>query len=63
MQLLNMETKWDANLTANIGTNCTNLSKEMSDVMDRLSIQVEELEKVLKEQSSRELMSPKLIYF
>ena len=53
MQLLIMETKMEANVIANIGTNCTNISKEMSVVMDRLAIQAGELEKLQKEQSSR----------
>ena len=47
----------DANMIANIGTNCTNLSREMSAIMDRLVIQAEELEKLLKEKSSRKLPS------
>ena len=53
MQWLNMETKMDAN----IGTNCININKEMCAIMDRIATQAEELEKVLKEQSSRQLPS------
>ena len=47
----------DANMIANIGTNCTNLSLGMSAIMDRLAIQVGELEKIRKEQSSRQHLS------
>ena len=47
----------DANMIANIGTNCINLSKEMSSIMDRLAIPARELEKIQKEQSSRQLPS------
>ena len=47
----------DANMVANIETNNTNLSTETSAIMVGLTIQVEELEKVLKEQSSRLLSS------
>ena len=39
----------DDNMIANIGTNCTNLSREMSAIMERLAIQAEELEKLQKE--------------
>ena len=52
-----METKMKANMIANIGINCTSLSREMSAIMERLAIQVEELEKLQKEQSSRQLSS------
>ena len=52
-----METKMDANMVANIETNSTNLRIEMSTIMVRLTIQIEESEKVLKEQSSRQLSS------
>ena len=57
MRLPIMETKMDANMIANIGTNCTNLSKEMSAIMDRLARQAGELEKLQKEKSSRQLPS------
>ena len=50
-----MKTKMDANMIANIGINCININKEMCDIMDRIAIQDEDLEKVLKEQSSRQL--------
>ena len=49
MRLPIMETKMDANMIAKIGTNCTNLSREMSAIMERLAIQAEELENFQKE--------------
>ena len=60
MRLSNKEPKVDANMIVGIETSCTNLSREMSAIMDRLALQVEELEKVLKEQSSRQLSSEKM---
>ena len=50
-----MKTKMEANMIANIRINCININKEMYDIMDRIEIQDEELEKVLKELSSRQL--------
>ena len=38
-------------------TNSTNLSREMYAIMERTTIQAKELEKILKEQSLRELLS------
>ena len=57
IQWPNMETKMDANMIANNGISCININKEMCSIMDRIAIQAEELEKVLKEQSSRKLPS------
>ena len=57
MRLSNIEPKVDANMIADIDINYTNLNREMSVIMDRLTIQHEELEKVLREQSSRQLPS------
>ena len=52
-----METRMDGNMIAKIGINNININKEMCAIMDRIAIQAEELEKVLKEQSSRQLPS------
>ena len=52
-----LETKMDANMIADIGTNLKNLNKEMYAIMERMAIQAQELEKVIKEQSSRQLPS------
>ena len=57
MRLSNIKPKVDSNMITNIDINFTNLNKEMSAIMDRLAIQVDELEKVLREQSSRQLSS------
>ena len=57
MQLPIMETKMDANMIANIVTNSKNLNREMYAIMERTERQAEELEKLLKEQSSRQLPS------
>ena len=53
-----MSENWsiDTNMIENIGTYCINNNKEMC-AMDRIAIQAKELEKVLKEQSSRQLLS------
>ena len=51
MRLSNIEPKVDANMIADININYTNLNREMSVIMDRLTIQHEDLEKVLREQS------------
>ena len=55
--IANMETKMDANMIANIETDCMNINKERCPIIDRIAIQVEKLEKNLKEQSSRQLLS------
>ena len=47
----------DANMIDNIGTNFKNLNREMYAIMERTERQAEELEKLLKEQSSRQLPS------
>ena len=52
-----METKMDANMIADMGTNSKILNREMYAIMERLAIQAEELEKLQKEQSSRKLSS------
>ena len=57
MRLSNIKPKVDANMIADIDINYTNLNREMSVIMDRFTIQHEELEKVLREQSSRQLPS------
>ena len=53
IQLPIMETKMDANMIADMGTNSKNLNREMYAIMERSTIQSEELEKRQKEQSSR----------
>ena len=57
MQLPIMEPKMDAHMIANMGTNLKNLNREMYPIMERMTIQAQELEKVMKEQSSRKLPS------
>ena len=57
MRLLIMETKMDAKMIADMVIDSTNLSREMCAIMERTTIQVEELAKILKEQSSRQLPS------
>ena len=57
MQLPSMEIKMDANMIANMSTNSKNLNREMYAIMERTTIQVEDLEKLQKEQSSRQLSS------
>ena len=57
MRLSIMETKMDANMIADMGTNSKNLNREMYAIMERTTRQAEELEKVIKEQSSRQLLS------
>ena len=44
-------------MDANIDTNFTNLSREMCAIIDRMKINVEEIAKSIKEQSSRQLQS------
>ena len=41
-----METKMDANMIADMGTNSKNLNREIYAIMERLAIQTEELEKL-----------------
>ena len=50
-----METKMNTNMIADMVTNSTNLSREKYAIMERTTIQAEELAKFLKEQSSRQL--------
>ena len=57
MRLPIMETKMDANMIVNMATNLKNLNREMYDIMERMAIQAEELEKLQNEQSSRQLPS------
>ena len=52
-----METKMDTNMIAEMGTNSKILNREMYAVMERTITQAQELEKVIKEQSSRQLPS------
>ena len=56
MRLPIMETKMDASMIADMVTNLTNLSRKMYAIMERTTIQAEELAKKLKEQSSRQLL-------
>ena len=44
------------NMIASIVTNSTNLSRKMYAIMERKTIQDEELAKILKEQSSKQLL-------
>ena len=55
MRLPIMETKIDTNMIADMGTNSKNLNREMYAIMERMARQVEKLEKVIKEQSLRQL--------
>ena len=57
MQLPNIEPKVDANMIANIDTNSKNFNREMYAIMERVATQANELEKLLKEQSPRQLLS------
>ena len=57
MRLPIMEPKMDANMIADMGTISKNLNKEMYAIMERMTRQVGELEKVINEQSSRQLLS------
>ena len=54
-----METKMDATMIANMGTNVKDLNREMYAIMKRTARQAEEMEKLQKEQSSRHLPSDK----
>ena len=56
MWLSIMETKMDANMIANMVTSSTNLRRETYAIMERTTIQVEELANILKEQPSRQLL-------
>ena len=47
----------DANMMANLDANLKNLPREMYVIMERTTIQVQELEKIIKEQCSRQLPS------
>ena len=47
----------DANMIAGMGTISKNLNREMYAIMERTTRQAEELEKVIKEQSSRQFLS------
>ena len=44
-------------MIVDMGTNSKNLNREMYAIMERMTIQAQELEKVMKEQSSRQLLS------
>ena len=57
MQLPNIEPTVDANMVANIDTNSKNINREMYAIMERVETHAEELEKLLKEQSPRQLPS------
>ena len=57
MRLPSMEPKMDANIIANMGTNSKNINREMYVIMERTTRQAKELEKLRKEQSSRQLPS------
>ena len=56
MWLSIMETKMDANMIADMVTSSKNLRKETHAIMERTTIQVEELANILKEQSLRQLL-------
>ena len=43
-----METKMDANMIADMGTNSKNPNKETDAIMERMAIQAQELEKVIR---------------
>ena len=57
MRLPSMEPKMDANMIADMGTDLKNVNREMYVVMERIVRQAKELEKLRKEQSSRQLSS------
>ena len=50
-----METKIEANMIADMGTNLKNINREMYVIMERTARQADELEKLEKEQASRHL--------
>ena len=51
------ETKMDATMIEDMGTNSKDLNREMYTIMERTIRKGKELEKVIKEQSSRQLLS------
>ena len=57
MCLPSMEPKMNANMIADMGTNLKDLNREMYAIMEIMVRQAKELEKVIKEQSSRQLPS------
>ena len=57
MRFPSTETKMDTTMIANMGTNSKDLNREMYAIMERTTRQAEELKKVIKEQSSRQLPS------
>ena len=57
MKILIIESKMDANMIANIGTNSKNINREMYAIMERTTRLGEELEKLQNEQSSRQIPS------
>ena len=57
MRLAITKHKMGANMIDDMGTNSKNLNREMNAIMERKAIQAQELEKVMKEQSSRQLPS------
>ena len=50
------ETKMHTTMIEDMGTNLKDLNRKMYAIMERTERQVEELEKVIKEQSSRQLL-------
>ena len=52
MRWPNIETKMDANMITDMGTDSKNVNKVMYAIMERMAIQAQELEKVIKELSS-----------
>ena len=52
-----METKMDAIMIANMGPNSKDLNRELYAIMERKARQAEELDKVIREQSLRQLLS------
>ena len=57
IRLPSTKTKMDATMIADMGTNSKDLHREMYAIMERTARQAKELEKVIKEQSSRQLSS------
>ena len=53
----NMETKLDAKMMEDMNTNLKNLGREMGGMLDKIALQVEEITKAIKEQSSSQLSS------
>ena len=52
-----METKINVNMIVDMGNYSKNINKEMYSIKERSQIQAEEMEKLQKEQSSRQLPS------